>query len=141
MGEEAERIARAQEYVTGSMNEADRERAEHDLAYDPAFRDAVLRLAQATGRIANPGDGQRWSDVATNLSALPQMRSALPPAAQATVPPAAKRSVAGQPAASRPITGGSSGKSFARLRLQMLLLAAVAFIAGAVVGRVSAAWF
>jgi hypothetical protein len=141
MGEEADRTARAGQYVAGSMNEVERERAEHDLAYDPAFRDAVLRLAQATGRIASTVDERRWSDVASNLSALPQMKSALPQNVPATVPPSASRSPTGQPAASRPATGEASGKPFAQLRLQLFLLGVVAFIAGVVVGRVSGAWF
>ena len=43
---ESDRIARAGEYVLGLMNDKDRERAERDLEVDPAFRDAVARLAE-----------------------------------------------------------------------------------------------
>ncbi len=71
MGEEAERIARAGNYVSGRMNEVERERVEHDLAYDPAFRDAVLRLALSSGRIAGPAGEARWSSVASMRASLP----------------------------------------------------------------------
>ena len=42
----SDRIARAGDYVLGLMNDAERERAERDLEIDPAFRDAVLQLAE-----------------------------------------------------------------------------------------------
>lgn len=128
MGEEAERIARAGNYVSGRMNEVERERAEHDLAYDPAFRDAVLRLALSSGRIAGPAREARWSSVASDLSALPQMQSALQ--AHASAPPSGS---------SREMN--RSAISPTRLRLQLALLATVAFVAGLVAGRLSSALF
>lgn len=127
MGEEAERIARAGNYVSGRMNEAERERAEHDLAYDPAFRDMVLRLALSSGRIAGPAGEARWSSVASDLSALPQMQSALQ--ANASASPSGPREM--HPSATSPT----------RLRLQLALLATVAFVAGLVAGRLSSALF
>ena len=46
MASESDRIARAGDYVFGLMNDIERRRAERDLEIDPAFRDAVLRLAE-----------------------------------------------------------------------------------------------
>ncbi|RWF72704.1 MAG: hypothetical protein EOQ34_11225 [Mesorhizobium sp.] len=46
MAGEGDRIARAGDYVFGLMDERERARAERDLEIDPAFRDAVLRLAE-----------------------------------------------------------------------------------------------
>ena len=46
MASESDRIARAGDYVLGLMNDKERERAERDLEIDPAFRDAVVRLAE-----------------------------------------------------------------------------------------------
>ncbi|MEW6631093.1 MAG: hypothetical protein AB1440_09520 [Pseudomonadota bacterium] len=81
MASESDRIARAGDYVFGLMDDRERARAERDLQIDPAFRDAVLRLAErmrafdpattSSGRSDN-----RWNLVAQRLSELPQMRLA-----------------------------------------------------------------
>jgi len=79
MASESDRIARAGDYVLGLMNDRDRERAERDLEIDPAFRDAVLRIAErmhvfdrteATG--AEPDN--RWQLITQRIAELPQMR-------------------------------------------------------------------
>jgi len=46
MNGEGERLSRAGNYVLGLMSETDRRRAERDLEFDPAFREAVLRVAE-----------------------------------------------------------------------------------------------
>jgi hypothetical protein len=76
----SDRIARAGDYVLGLMNDADRERAERDLEIDPAFRDAVVQLAERMhmfDRAEKPGGlpGNHWHLVTQRLAELPQMRS------------------------------------------------------------------
>ncbi|SDA72147.1 hypothetical protein [Mesorhizobium qingshengii] len=76
----SDRIARAGDYVLGLMNDAERERAERDLEIDPAFRDAVVQLAERMhmfDRAEKPGGlpGNHWQLVTQRLAELPQMRT------------------------------------------------------------------
>lgn len=76
----SDRIARAGDYVLGLMNDAERERAERDLEIDPAFRDAVLQLAERMhmfDRAEKPGSRpeNHWELVTQRIAELPQMRS------------------------------------------------------------------
>ncbi|MBZ9795075.1 hypothetical protein [Mesorhizobium sp. ES1-4] len=78
MAGESDRIARAGDYVLGLMNDAERERAERDLEIDPAFRDAVLQLAERMhvfDRAEKPAGAGHWAEVTHRLAELPQMRS------------------------------------------------------------------
>ncbi|RUX02285.1 MAG: hypothetical protein EOS71_06435 [Mesorhizobium sp.] len=78
MAGESDRIARAGDYVLGLMNEAERERAERDLEIDPAFRDAVVQLAERMhvfDRAEKPAGANHWALVTQRLAELPQMRS------------------------------------------------------------------
>ena len=78
MASESDRIARAGDYVLGLMNDAERERAERDLEIDPAFRDAVVRLAERMHIFdrAEPADGEeRWKQITRRIGDLPQMRT------------------------------------------------------------------
>jgi len=78
MASESDRIARAGDYVLGLMNDADRERAERDLEIDPAFRDAVVQLAERMhvfDRADRPSGDNHWELVTQRLAELPQMRS------------------------------------------------------------------
>ncbi|WFP65046.1 MULTISPECIES: hypothetical protein [unclassified Mesorhizobium] len=81
MASEGDRIARAGDYVFGLMDERERARAERDLEIDPAFRDAVLWLAERM-RAAEPAGAseassdERWQLVQRRLGELPQMRLA-----------------------------------------------------------------
>ncbi|QND56681.1 hypothetical protein [Mesorhizobium huakuii] len=79
MASESDRIARAGDYVLGLMNDAERERAERDLEIDPAFRDAVVRLAERMhvfDRVEKPAlPANHWALVTQRLAELPQMRS------------------------------------------------------------------
>ncbi|QKC88707.1 hypothetical protein EB230_09850 [Mesorhizobium sp. NZP2234] len=77
MASESDRIARAGDYVLGLMNDAERERAKRDLEIDPAFRDAVVRLAERMhvfDRATPPGGDDRWRLVSQRIAELPQMR-------------------------------------------------------------------
>src|SRR5688572_9107878 len=78
MGAEGERSKRAGDYVSGLMNETERARAERDLEMDPAFREAVLRIAEEVrlfDRPASPDENsQRWNRVMQRIAQLPQMR-------------------------------------------------------------------
>jgi len=81
MASESDRIARAGDYVFGLMDDRERARAERDLQLDPAFRDAVLRLAERLHAMdpAEPSDAasdNRWKLVQRRLAELPQMRLA-----------------------------------------------------------------
>ena len=75
---ESDRLSRAGSYVLGLMGEADRERAEHDLEVDPAFREAVFKVAERLHRIELPRvEGahiDHWRQIATHIAGLPQMR-------------------------------------------------------------------
>jgi anti-sigma-K factor RskA len=73
---ESDRLSRAGSYVLGLMGEADRERAEHDLEVDPAFREAVFKVAERLHRIELPRieDTDHWKRIATHIAGLPQMR-------------------------------------------------------------------
>lgn len=87
MTTEAERLARAGNYILGMMNDAERERAEHDLEVDDAFRNAVIHVAERMHLFEAPGSDGRsdgWEAVAARLAELPQMRTA--PLAEAMTP-------------------------------------------------------
>jgi anti-sigma-K factor RskA len=73
---EAERLARAGNYVLGMMDAAERERAERDLVADAAFRDAVVVVAERMHLFDMPDAkaADRWTTVAVRLAELPQMR-------------------------------------------------------------------
>ncbi|UVK47356.1 hypothetical protein BPNPMPFG_003128 [Mesorhizobium sp. AR07] len=78
MASESDRIARAGDYVLGLMNDAERERAERDLEIDPAFRDAVVQLAERMhvfDRTEPAGGEERWQQITRRIADLPQMRS------------------------------------------------------------------
>ena len=78
MATESDRIARAGDYVLGLMNDAERERAERDLEIDPAFRDAVVQLAERMHVFdrAEPADSEeRWTQITQRIADLPQMRT------------------------------------------------------------------
>lgn len=80
MGAGGDRGKRAGDYILGLMGEAERERAERDLELDPAFRDAVMRLAgemRLFDRAESAGDmEERWRLVAARIAELPQMQAA-----------------------------------------------------------------
>jgi anti-sigma-K factor RskA len=78
MSSDGERFSRAGSYVLGLMDEHARERAERDMEVDPAFRDAVLKVAERMHKIELPvpqaGSADHWKRIAVHISGLPQMR-------------------------------------------------------------------
>jgi anti-sigma-K factor RskA len=75
---EAERLARAGNYVLGMMDAAERERAERDLVADAAFRDAVVQVAERMHLFEVPAADKaedQWAAIAARLAELPQMRA------------------------------------------------------------------
>ena len=73
-----DRMARAEDYVFGLMNEQERERAERDMEVDPEFRECVMvlagrlrRLHGAKGSAVTPDAA--WSEIAERIAGLPQM--------------------------------------------------------------------
>lgn len=82
MVSEAERMARAGEYVLGRMNGRERERAERDLETDERFRAAVMIVAERM-RVIGGGDPAEaaaveamWAGLTRHLAALPHMQAA-----------------------------------------------------------------
>lgn len=81
MTTEPDRIARAGNYVLGLMDDAERDRAERDLEIDPAFRDAVISIAERmhmfdiTAPPEDTSDGL-WKTIAARIADMPQMRPA-----------------------------------------------------------------
>lgn len=76
---ESDRIKRAGSYVLGLMDDEERERAERDLELDPAFRDAVLQMAERAhvfdlGENNGSHADEGWDSVLKRISALPQMQ-------------------------------------------------------------------
>ncbi|HWK69045.1 MAG TPA: hypothetical protein VNS34_29320 [Rhizobiaceae bacterium] len=90
MTREADLMARAGNYVLGLMEESDRQRAERDLEIDPAFREAVLRVAERMHLLdLNPAQAVEpgfWRAVAARIGELPQMRTARPISSAMTPP-------------------------------------------------------
>ena len=76
---EAERMARASEYVLGRMRPAERERAERDLETDAEFRFAVMSVAERMRRFGGTDEEEAWRGIAQRLEALPHMRGAAKP--------------------------------------------------------------
>lgn len=76
MGAEGDR-KRAGAYILGLMDVAERERAERDMQIDPAFRDAVIQLAESMhvfDRAPEAPPAEHWQAIAARLAQLPQMR-------------------------------------------------------------------
>ena len=103
MTDDANRMTRAGNYVLGLMDDHDRERAERDLEIDPAFRDAVVMLAERmhvfdTVPAAEQAPEGDWKRLTQHIADMPQMRATGPDPSAA----AAARRRSDKPA--RPIT-------------------------------------
>ncbi|MDW6025513.1 hypothetical protein SAZ10_27495 [Mesorhizobium sp. BAC0120] len=75
------RVSRAESFVLGLMNDAERQRAERDLEIDPVFREAVLEFAgrlQVLDVVPQKaiGGAEHWKLIAARIAALPHMRGA-----------------------------------------------------------------
>ena len=125
---DAERLARAGNYVLGVMNAEERERAEHDLETDPAFRDAVVEVAERMHLFDLPQPGHavdRWRDVAARIGEMPHLRA---------VPGAADTPARHVPRHRRPIGRGAHETGTGRARAIAIAIA-VTFALGYVAGR------
>lgn len=74
----SDRMARAENYVFGLMDEHERERAERDMAVDPEFRECVTLLADRLRKLhrakgAAPMSDADWNQITENIVHLPQM--------------------------------------------------------------------
>jgi hypothetical protein len=132
MSPEGDRMGRAGDYVLGLMDDKERERAERDLEFDPAFRDAVVHLAERMrlfGPVEAPTQNpdEHWKLVAARLAELPQMRPA------GLVGSVAVRPVI-DPLGRRPVGTGLYALR-GTLGLVVALALAAAFALGVVVGR------
>lgn len=86
MTNDEQRLARAGDYVLGLMSDEERERAEHDMERDTAFREAVLAAAQHFHKLdltatAEPVPSDLWQKVSERIAGLPQMQLPEPTAA------------------------------------------------------------
>jgi hypothetical protein len=88
MGETGDRMDRAGRYVLGLMGDEERERAERDLEIDPAFRDAMVEIAERMhvfDRLPAPDEPtdkapqDGWRLIKERIAAMPQMRPAPEP--------------------------------------------------------------
>ena len=90
LGDRGDRMDRAGRYVLGLMDDAERERAERDLEIDPAFRDAMVEIAERMhvfDHMPAPPDAAEedgWRLLKERIAAMPQMRPA--PAFEPTLP-------------------------------------------------------
>jgi anti-sigma factor RsiW len=81
MGDAGDRMDRAGRYVLGLMDDDERERAERDLEIDPAFRDAMIEIAERMhvfDRLPAPDKAPQddWRLLKERIDAMPQMRPA-----------------------------------------------------------------
>lgn len=77
MSDDSERLARAGDYVLGLMEPAARIEAERDMQRDPAFRDAVERLAARMSRLDDTAGSEdvptsMWDSIQTRIATEPQ---------------------------------------------------------------------
>lgn len=97
-GEMGDRMDRAGRYVLGLMDDEERERAERDLEIDPAFRSAMVEIAErmhvfdrmpapehSGGQPAGSAPQDYWRLIKEKISAMPQMQAA--PSSPEPTPP------------------------------------------------------
>ena len=89
LGDRGDRMDRAGRYVLGLMDDAERERAERDLEIDPAFRDAMVEIAERMHVFDHMPAPEKalldgWRVIKERIAAMPQMRPA--PAIEQTPP-------------------------------------------------------
>lgn len=147
MGEMGDRMDRAGRYVLGLMDEAERERAERDLEIDPAFRDAMVEIAERMHVFDHspappdraPQDG--WRLIKERIAAMPQMRAAKAPEPEPQVTFGRRRSdrMRGTIVAETPPKTIGTGLHSARNRrgLVLALCLVAAFALGYVAGVTS----
>lgn len=73
-----DRMARAEDYVFGLMDEHERERAERDMEVDAEFRECVMMLAERLRKLHRakgpaPMSEEAWEEITQRISGMPQM--------------------------------------------------------------------
>ena len=89
LGDRGDRMDRAGRYVLGLMDDDERERAERDLEIDPAFRDAMVEIAERMHVFDHMPAPEKalldgWRVIKERIASMPQMRSS--PAIESTPP-------------------------------------------------------
>ncbi len=129
-----DRIARAQDYVLGLMDDTERRRAERDLEVDPEFRDCVLSLAErlrAMNREKTPTvHDAAWAEISQRLASLPQMARG----GDASTGPAQSRRAIGLPP--KPV-GRGAHETGSRRGTAIAIGLATAFALGYFAGRLA----
>lgn len=75
----SDRMARAEDYVFGLMNDEERARAERDMEIDPQFRECVMVLAEQLRRLREEKEkpvsitDDAWRDITRRIASMPQM--------------------------------------------------------------------
>lgn len=81
-----DRMARAEDYVFGVMDEKARERAERDMETDTEFRNCVMTVAERLRKLhlareaPAPVTEETWREIGTRIAAMPQMAAGTEPA-------------------------------------------------------------
>ena len=151
MGETGDRMDRAGRYVLGLMDDEERERAERDLEIDPAFREALVTVAERMHVFDRPpapaegapGDG--WRLLKEHIDSMPQMRPAPDAAERATVPsePVEPKATFGRrrsdrpPPLSTPDERRASGIGLHALPARRALVFALCLVAAGALGYVA----
>jgi anti-sigma-K factor RskA len=133
----SDRMARAEDYVFGLMNEQQRERAERDMEVDAEFRECVVVLAQQLRRLREPNtpvsiSDDAWRDITRRIASLPQMTGAQTAARMAgmTLPGAADPSRKGHLKLRRPFADQFMGWKGTVIALGIIAALGVGYIVG-----------
>ena len=136
MVDERDRMARASRYVLGLMDADERERAERDLEHDPAFLDAMVRVAERMHLfdLNKPQQGAAsalWKSGAAHLTALPHIGVGEPAAAGVASRPVAASSAL-EAAGASPGRRAASGWRLPVMALSLLAACGLGYAAGSV---------
>jgi hypothetical protein len=151
MGEMGDRMDRAGRYVLGLMDDDERERAERDLEIDPAFRDAMVAVAErmhvfdrtlAPDQAANKAPPDGWRMIKDRIAAMPQMRPAAsePRQPEPQVTFGRRRSDKQRGAIVPEMPPKTVGKGLHSVPGQRALVLALCLIAAFVLGYVAGVW-
>jgi anti-sigma-K factor RskA len=132
-----DRMARAEDYVFGLMNEQERARAERDMEVDPQFRECVVMLGQQLRRLREPNvpisiSDNAWRDITRRLASMPQMTGAATAAGMAgvTLPGAGDPSRKGHLKMKRPYAEQFGGWKGTVVALGLVAALGVGYVVG-----------
>lgn len=127
-------MTRASRYVLGLMDADERERAERDLEHDPAFLDAMVRIAERMhlfdlNKPHQAAAPALWKSITAHLTAQPHIGVAAPGEAVPASSPAPAA-----PAAAMPVPGltrrAMSGWRLPLMALSLLAACGLGYAAG-----------